>query len=203
MDNSEILLSSRLPATKDNLRKLFGERNTKLKVEDIESKSHRILSHFSEICISELHLISTFIPAKRLKEPDTFLIVDDLSAKFPGLVITVPVIGELGYTMENVVLKRDVEFKKNNFGIPEPKKQEVVMPELIDLVLIPMLCFDESGNRVGHGRGYYDRYLKRCRPDVVKVGICLFEPVERIEDVGRNDVALDFCCTPEKLYSWK
>ena len=56
-------------------------------------------------------------------------------------------------------------WKTGAFGIPEPdpKQSDYVPPEEIDLVLCPCAGFDESGNRVGMGAGYYDRYLPRCR----------------------------------------
>ncbi|MEG0766542.1 MAG: 5-formyltetrahydrofolate cyclo-ligase [Clostridia bacterium] len=50
----------------------------------------------------------------------------------------------------------------NRWGIPEPREQSPVPPDDIDLVLVPGLCFDREGNRLGHGGGYYDRYLSRC-----------------------------------------
>jgi 5-formyltetrahydrofolate cyclo-ligase len=73
-------------------------------------------------------------------------------------------------------------------------------PQEIDLVIVPLLAFDEKGIRVGYGKGYYDRYLKDCREDCLKVGFSYFEAVERIEDADEFDVPLDFCITPNRIY---
>ena len=62
----------------------------------------------------------------------------------------------------------------------------------IDMVLVPGLCFDGDGHRVGYGKGFYDRFLKTCRPDCIKIGLSYFEPVESIDDVHEGDVRLDF-----------
>jgi 5-formyltetrahydrofolate cyclo-ligase len=73
-------------------------------------------------------------------------------------------------------------------------------PEVLDVALIPMLCFDEAGHRVGYGKGYYDGFLHGCRPDCIKVGLNFFPPVERIDDPHGADIPLDLCITPGRVY---
>ena len=55
---------------------------------------------------------------------------------------------------------------------------------------------------VGYGKGFYDRFLKQCKKDVVKIGLSLFEAEEEIEDVFENDIPLDYCITPNKIYEF-
>ncbi|KAJ1970209.1 hypothetical protein H4R34_006098, partial [Dimargaris verticillata] len=72
--------------------------------------------------------------------------------------------------MEMVLVHDMADFQslpKNKWGIPEPKMDhprvnvfEMGGPELI---LMPGLAFDYQRNRLGHGKGYYDKYIKRCR----------------------------------------
>ena len=68
------------------------------------------------------------------------------------------------------------------------------------MVLVPLLAFDSKGYRVGYGKGFYDRFLKQCRNDCVKIGLSYFEPIDAINDAGEFDVPLDFCITPQKAY---
>ena len=52
-----------------------------------------------------------------------------------------------------------------------PSDAEPVAPHVIDLVLVPGLCFDPYGARLGYGKGYYDRLLPNLRPEVARVGV--------------------------------
>ncbi len=73
--------------------------------------------------------------------------------------------------------------------------------ERIDAVLVPLLCFDERGFRVGYGMGFYDRFLSGCRTNCLKIGLTYFAPTAEISDAQNFDVRLDFCITPKK--NWK
>jgi 5-formyltetrahydrofolate cyclo-ligase len=102
--------------------------------------------------------------------------------------------------MEAVSCHADTIFEANAINILEPLENEIIHPGDIDLVLIPMLVCDVNGNRVGYGKGYYDRYLSRCRKDCIKVGVSYFEPIDIIEDANSFDIPLNFCITPQQAY---
>jgi 5-formyltetrahydrofolate cyclo-ligase len=105
-------------------------------------------------------------------------------------------------TLETVLFEPTTEVKMGTFGIPEPLHATKASDENIDVVLVPLLAFDETGHRVGYGKGIYDRFLKQCRPDVLKVGLSLFDPVQQITDVSAFDVPLDLVFTPDRVYSF-
>jgi 5-formyltetrahydrofolate cyclo-ligase len=102
--------------------------------------------------------------------------------------------------MDAVACHADTIFEANAINILEPLETRIVDPQEIDLVLVPVLACDTNGNRVGYGKGYYDRYLSRCREDCIKVGISYFEPVDTIDDADGYDVPLNFCITPQQAY---
>ena len=57
-------------------------------------------------------------------------------------------------------------------------------------------------NRIGYGKGFYDRFLPSCRPDCKKIGLSFEKPVPEIIP-DEFDIPLDFCITPEKVYDFK
>jgi 5-formyltetrahydrofolate cyclo-ligase len=86
-----------------------------------------------------------------------------------------------------------------SFGALEPAGGERVAPEEIDVVIVPGLAFDRSGNRVGYGRGFYDRFLAAVRPHALTVGICF--SVQLMDEVpqGRDDRRVDLVVTEHGL----
>jgi 5-formyltetrahydrofolate cyclo-ligase len=76
----------------------------------------------------------------------------------------------------------------------------LVDASFIDMIFVPLVIFDKRGYRVGYGRGFYDKYLKDCRPDSLKVGFCYFEPLNEVSDTREFDVPLNICITPNTIY---
>jgi 5-formyltetrahydrofolate cyclo-ligase len=90
----------------------------------------------------------------------------------------------------------------NQWGITEPEYGKEVPPQLIDVVIVPLLAFDTRGNRLGYGKGFYDRFLAECKADVLKIGVSYFEPEQAFEEVDEYDIPLDICVTPERVWSF-
>ncbi|MFB6306170.1 MAG: 5-formyltetrahydrofolate cyclo-ligase, partial [Flavobacteriales bacterium] len=72
--------------------------------------------------------------------------------------------------------------------------------EKIDMVILPLVVSDKKGNRVGYGKGFYDKFLHDCKKDITKVGLSFYEPVQQIDDIEEHDEPLDICITPENVY---
>jgi 5-formyltetrahydrofolate cyclo-ligase len=106
--------------------------------------------------------------------------------------------------MSHYLLTKDTVFEENKWKISEPSTVGNLRSSVfsIDLVLIPLLCFDKKGYRVGYGKGYYDRFLTECRPDVLKIGLSIFEPIDEIIDVTEFDIKMNYCITPNKIWSF-
>src|SRR5690606_37923119 len=93
--------------------------------------------------------------------------------------------------------------RKNEWNIPEPVDGIEIDPKKIDVVFVPLLAFDEQGHRIGYGKGFYDKFLSECRPETIKIGLSFFEAESRIAQVFESDIALDYCVTPNRIYSFE
>ena len=84
--------------------------------------------------------------------------------------------------------------KVNKYGIPEPEPKNMVYP---DIILIPLVAFDENLNRLGYGGGYYDRLIAKLvnKKKIIKIGLAL--SVQKINKVPINiyDQKLDYIVT--------
>lgn len=187
---------------KKDLRKKFIEKRKALSDHQIEKLNDLILVHFQKIPFEDIRLVHSYLASEKLKEPDTFLILRYLAFRFPHIQIAAPKIDTRNTSMQNYLIHDFDHLQQNTYGIDEPVGGELVSEKDIDLVLVPLLCFDEKGYRVGYGKGYYDRFLANCRRDAIKVGLCFFDAEPSIEDTGEFDIPLDYCCTPHRLYTW-
>ena len=136
------------------------------------------------------------------QEPNTHLFSGYLRHAIPFLQIAYPVTDFSACDMEAVFINEETVYHTNAYGITEPHNGSVVEPLNIDLAFVPFLVCDTQGYRVGYGKGFYDKYLARCREDMIKIGFSYFDPVEKIEDKNAFDVPLDYCITPEKVYEF-
>ena len=95
-----------------------------------------------------------------------------------------------------------VDVMKNEWGIHEPVNGNFIDADQIDLVFVPLLAFDEDGYRVGYGKGYYDKFLARCKPGVLKVGVSYFDAIDTISDRAEFDLPFNSCITPPRIYEF-
>lgn len=86
------------------------------------------------------------------------------------------------------------------YGILEPneKCRIILSPEEIDFSLIPCISCDRKGNRLGHGGGYYDRYLKQSRG--VKAIVCRSRLMLEEVPTEPHDVRMDLVISEEKIW---
>ncbi len=190
-------------ATKVELRERFKQVRLLLTKEEEDSLNNDLLSKFQQFNWARFSYIHIFLPIEGFKEPDTTLLINWLRKSFPQIQLVVPKSDMGSLTMHHYAWEEDLVLELNKWGIAEPKAGKVVLAEQLDVVILPLLAFDRMGNRVGYGKGFYDRFLSVCRPDCLKVGLSLFEPVDLIEDINPLDVPLDYCITPNTIWEFK
>ena len=98
------------------------------------------------------------------------------------------------------MLTYSTTIKSIDWGILEPIDGIPIENSKIEVVFIPLLCFDKQGHRVGYGAGYYDNFLGDCNPETVKIGLSLFEVEKDIDDIYKGDIPLNYCVTPQEVY---
>lgn len=97
-------------------------------------------------------------------------------------------------------LKEDLT--KNKFGYLEPifEKIKKVEPEEIDLIIVPGVVFDKNLNRVGYGKGYYDRILNKKRKDAKAIAVAYeFQVLDQVP-TEEHDIKMDMIVTEENIY---
>lgn len=95
-------------------------------------------------------------------------------------------------------IKNNVEIVK--YGIIQPKKNMVreIDPKKIDLIVVPGVAFDEGRNRLGYGKGYFDRFLSKVSNNCLKIGIAFeIQIFERIP-VQKHDISMDIVITEDR-----
>ena len=88
----------------------------------------------------------------------------------------------------------------NKYGIPEPVKSKKVTPNLI---LLPLLAFDKNKNRIGYGKGYYDKYLNKylkLHDKIVTVGVAFSFQKHHNLPVNDKDFKLNYIITEKGIF---
>ncbi len=187
--------------TKAELRQIYLKKRQDLTKAEIDAMSRDLEKRFFvSIDLDAVKNLQVFIPISKFNEIDTSNIYSRLWRDFPQIRTFAPRTDLTTGRLESSLFDRETVFTENSWGIRERLSGEVIDPVEIDLVIVPLLCFDESGHRVGYGRGIYDRFLADCRKDCVKVGVSCFPPVESIDDLTEYDIKLDICVTPTAVY---
>jgi 5-formyltetrahydrofolate cyclo-ligase len=189
------------------LRKQYLAERKKLSESQLMLFSQDICFHFAN-WLSKLTQHTTiqsvhcFLPIRKQKEINTYLIVEYLRQHHLGTSIILSKISPNSYDLKHLTWDESVKLVENHWGIPEPQTGELFSTDRIDLVLVPLLIFDQIGHRIGYGKGFYDRFLAECRPETIKIGLSLFPPVAVIDDINGWDVRLNYCITPEKVWEF-
>ena len=87
------------------------------------------------------------------------------------------------------------------YGIPEPSSQApVIAPSEIDMVILPCMSCDAECNRLGHGAGYYDRYLAQLRDDCTTVALCYDKILVEHVPTEEHDKQVNAVITEKRIY---
>ncbi len=182
------------------LRKRFKDLRLRLEANEIEKLSLDIANRSLELPVWEYRYYHIFLSIPEQKEVDTEFLLHILQGKDKEVII--PKTDHETGGLLNYLLTDQTVIKKNRWNIPEPQEGIEVPSDKIDVVFIPLLAFDKTGHRIGYGKGFYDKFLAGCKPEVIKIGLSFFEPVEEIKEIFNSDIPLDYCVTPDRIYEF-
>ncbi len=183
---------------KNSLRALYKKKRLALTYVEIETANQQIFEQFQKIDFSQTRVVHLYTPIAKWNEPDTQLLREYLW--FSGKRCATGIVVENTSEMQHVEIFPDTQFRQNNWGIPEPIDAKPIAVSEIDLVVVPLLCCDKEGNRVGYGKGFYDVFLRQCKPNVQAIGLSFFEPLQEVISAEAHDVKLSGLLSPNQFY---
>lgn len=185
---------------KRELREEYLKKREALSEKETHQFNRNLLSEFKKLPLKDIYFIHFFIPIKKFREPDTLPLIHWILKKHPEIEIALSRCSLETNLMEHFIWDGRQELISNRWGIEEPHWGTKVLSQQLDAVIVPLLTFDKEGNRVGFGKGFYDRFLADCRVDCKKIGLSFFEPIDKIYDIDTHDAKLDLCVTSSKTY---
>lgn len=190
--------------SRDQLRAQIRARRRALS-RDEQTRRSRMIAH--QLVRSRAFLnarrLAAYIPVRGEADPLPAL----AQARRLGKAVYLPVLAPFGEDrLWFVEWKTHVPLTRNRFGIPEPRRrrQDLLSPTQLDLVLAPLVGFDDLGNRLGMGGGFYDRSFaflnhrtRWHRPLLIGYAYA-FQEIERLQACAW-DVRLDGVVTEAGL----
>ena len=164
---------------KECRKELIGARKN---VTDKLAKSQYIAKEVASFC-SSYQVIGVYLAKEDEVQTDDLIL--DLLSKNKIVVVPKIVNEEMVFirinSLDNFVLSK--------FNVREPINGEIYSKDKIDAIIIPGLGFDIHRNRIGYGKGYYDRYLADYQGK--KIGICFYDQLVMNLPTESNDIQID------------
>jgi 5-formyltetrahydrofolate cyclo-ligase len=186
---------------KQEARVIYKEKRASLSLVDKNRFDDLLLINFQKLQLPHLLYVHTYIAATGKNEIETDHLLHFLEFRNPELKLVIPKMEKS--TLVHIEYNEQTETTVNKWGIVEPVSGDPVSEELLDLILVPLLAFDEYGHRVGYGKGYYDKFLSKCRPNALKIGLSYFAAIPQLDDTEHFDIPLNYCITPHRNYEFR
>jgi len=183
---------------KSIIREEMKEKRRAMQKSEVFGKSLIAQNIFLESNIyCEAKTVMLYIPLGN--EISTDEIIEN--ALLSGKDVLVPVTDSKTFEITAHKITKDTEFEKGVFSLTEPKEKAQFDSSRIDVVLVPGVAFSAGGNRIGFGKGCYDKFLKDIR--ATKVGFCYdFQVLDEFE-TDEFDIRMDFLITEKEFIDCK
>lgn len=187
---------------KQEIRSIYKQKrllltdSEQLRLEDL------LLIQLQKLKLPKANIIFSYHPIQELKEIDLSLIESYIHFRNPSIQFAYPKLVDNKGDMEAVAEHLNTNYDINKWNIIEAKQSTIIDPLQIDIVFLPLLAMDKKGQRIGYGKGYYDRFLNRCRKDICRIGFSYFEPIDDVTDTHIFDIPLHLGITPYHIYEF-
>ena len=183
---------------KNELRKKVQSERMELPVDEWLEKSDQICEHLlqSEF-YSKAGFIHCYISMDERKEVNTHHFIE--RALQDSKQVAVPVTDFEKQSLSHVQIERDSAMKKNKWGVSEPVEKREADISALDLIVIPMAAADKKGNRLGYGKGFYDRFL--IHTSAVKVGLIFQDFIFDEIPAEKFDIKMDIIISEKGIIS--
>ena len=184
---------------KKTIRFLYKKKRAELDSLKIEDLSIEIANQILILPIWDFEYFHVFMGVEKIKEINTNHIISVLQGRDKNIIIP-KVISNT--RLAHYLLNDATKLKINHWNVLEPINGIEVEEKKIQVVFIPLLAYDCFGNRLGYGKGYYDRFLAKCGDQCLKIGLSFFPPEKKILTTTL-DIKLNYCVTPKKIHNFK
>ena len=158
--------------------------------------SEEIVAHLQTYSrLKKAHTVHCYISMNKRREVDTHAFLRWMIASNKRVVVPITDFGET--KLNHVELHSFEELKTNKWGVLEPPQNREVKAESLDIVIVPMVGADLQCNRIGYGKGFYDRFLANV--DCPTVGLCFERCIVEQIPTESFDVPLSAVVTEERI----
>jgi|AntRauTorcE11897_2_1112592.scaffolds.fasta_scaffold06080_2 5-formyltetrahydrofolate cyclo-ligase len=181
---------------KHELRKKLLERRSSIPEGEYLQKSSQICERLSELEVfKQTQTIHCYVSMNDRREVNTHPLLKQMLASDKKVVL--PITQTETGILRHVYLEKFEALNKNKWGVLEPVNGEEAVIEKLSLVIVPMVGGDNQKNRIGYGKGFYDRFLKQV--DCPTVGLLFNECLVQKIPVEPFDVSLGKIITEDQI----
>ena len=180
------------------LRKIYKNKRSNTHISQFKKLCKDIFDNLLELSIWDKDIYHVYLSDESKNEVNTNDILSFILNKNKRVIVP----KMINNNLIHLEIDQNTKFNTNKFGIREPISKVKFDTSLIEIIIVPLLVFDKSGHRVGYGGGYYDRFMNDIKNDVIKVGLSLFDPVDKISDINEKDIPLNFVVTSSRTYKF-
>ncbi len=169
-------------------------------VEDHRRVSGRMQAAFiGSSLFRHARAIMLYMPVNN--EPDTDRLI--AAAFQDNKIVILPSIGGEGAGIRPVLYRTGMSLKRGKYNVREPRSAMRYPIGDIDTIVVPGIAFDTRGNRIGYGKGYYDRFLGILGKNTVTIGFSFSRCVVDKIDTSEWDVPVDVVFTETDIHIHK